>query len=45
MDPVDIHQAKEHRVIKMETATCINVLKGKRNSTEHVSRLTGSGER
>lgn len=47
MGPVDIHQAKEHRAIKVGRTTCINALKEKRNDTEHVSRLqqeVGKGE-
>ena len=39
MGPVHIQQAKEHRVVKVGRATCINASKGKGNSTEHVSRL------
>lgn len=47
MGPVDIHQGKEHRIIELGRATCINASKGKRNGTEHVSRLqqeVGKGE-
>lgn len=39
MGPVHIHQAKEHRGVKVGRTTCINALKGKGNSTEHVLRL------
>ena len=47
MGPVDIHQGKEHRVVKIVRATCINASKGKRNGTEHVLSLqqeVGKGE-
>lgn len=39
MGPVHIHQAKEHRGVKVGRTTCINASKGKGNSTEHVLRL------
>lgn len=40
MDPVDTHEAKEPRVTKLGRATYkfINVSKGEKNGTEHVSR-------
>lgn len=44
MGPVDIHQGKELRIIKVRRATCTNALKGKKWHRAYVRVPLRSGE-